>query len=201
MAKIEYKWREDAPQPKVEAQVFGDLVDDLAKNDPTGGVKAQTIVEVARKRNSPIHALFEWDNEVAGEAHRLAQARGYLGALQITRVHIKEGRAVSNRAFFSVRTTEQKRYVPRERILGDADLKRQVLQDACNDLQIYIRKFNLVVGLGTYIPRMEQVLSEMVDESNRITEEALREKPERTARSRRAMKAVNDNKQAVAGAG
>lgn len=40
-----------------------------------GDVRASTVVDEARPKDSPIHDQFEWDNRVAGEQYRLAQAR------------------------------------------------------------------------------------------------------------------------------
>lgn len=49
-----------------------------------GGLRDVDVLADARKKTSPLHSHFEWDDTAAAEAHRLAQA----GAL-IRRVHVK----------------------------------------------------------------------------------------------------------------
>lgn len=47
----------------------------LLSLDRDGEITADEVLEAARPPASPIHDLFEWDDLVAGEAHRLDQAR------------------------------------------------------------------------------------------------------------------------------
>lgn len=48
------------------------------------GLRDVDVLADARKKTSPLHSHFEWDDSVAAEAHRLAQA-----ASLIRRVHVK----------------------------------------------------------------------------------------------------------------
>jgi len=40
-----------------------------------GNLTPEMILEEARSEASPLHSLFEWDDQVAGEKYRLGQAR------------------------------------------------------------------------------------------------------------------------------
>lgn len=48
-----------------------------------GRFTSQDLVDAARNKKHPMHSDFEWDNEIAGEAHRRSQARGYISAVRV----------------------------------------------------------------------------------------------------------------------
>lgn len=48
-----------------------------------GEITPRAVVEDARAKSSPLHALFEWNNGKAADAYRLAQAREVIGSVTI----------------------------------------------------------------------------------------------------------------------
>jgi hypothetical protein len=170
MAK--YQWKKDGPKPSVDAQVFGETVEKIAGD--LISAKPEDIVEVARPKTSPIHPMFEWRNDKAAELYRRAQARHFIGALQIVRVEFSDGPTVSNRAFFSVRTSNRTGYIDHGRILSDRDLKRQVLETARQELENYIRKFGSIMALGNYVQRLQEIIDEMRDSADAVVFDATR---------------------------
>lgn len=75
-------------KPIATLEVVGvpsDVADRLASiHRKAGGLRDVDVLADARSETSPLHSHFEWDDSLAAEAHRLAQA----GAL-IRRVHVK----------------------------------------------------------------------------------------------------------------
>lgn len=75
-------------QPTAALEVVGvptDIAQRLASiYQKAGGLRDTDVLADARKKTSPLHSQFEWDDTTAAEAHRLSQA----GAL-IRRVHVK----------------------------------------------------------------------------------------------------------------
>lgn len=61
----------------VSAQVFGEVYYSLKKRTP------EELLAVARKRSSPLHRLFEWNDHRAAHQHRLVQARIMVNSLQV----------------------------------------------------------------------------------------------------------------------
>jgi hypothetical protein len=173
MAK--YQWKKDGPTPTISAQVFGETVEKIS-TDLTSA-KAEDIVNAARPSKSPIHKMFEWRNNKAAELYRRAQARNFIGSLQIVRVEFSEGPTVSNRAFFLVKTGDRTGYIDHERILSDRDLKVQVLETARQELENYVRKFGSVMALGNYIQRLQAVIDEMRDNADSLLSEASQRRP------------------------
>lgn len=170
MAK--YQWRDDGPTPKIDAQVFGETVEKIAGD--LVSAKPDDIVEAARPKKSPIHDMFEWRDDKAAELYRRQQARHFVGALQIVRVEFSDGPTVSNRAFFSVNTGERTGYVGHGRILGDHDLKKQVLESARQELESFIRKFGSVMALGNQVKRLQEILDEMRESADAVVFDATR---------------------------
>lgn len=48
-----------------------------------GEITASVLVELARPKNSPAHAGFEWDNGKAAEEYRLIQARRWIKLIEV----------------------------------------------------------------------------------------------------------------------
>lgn len=176
-----FKWRDGGPEPKVAAETFGSVVESLAGDGALASVPPGAIVDAARKRNSPIHALFNWDNDDAAELYRKDQARALIGRLQIVRVQVSDGPTLSSRAFFSVRVGDKRGYVAQDKILSDRDLKKQVIESAQRDLEAYLAKYAGVMAFGTFMPRLQSVLDEMKADIDALTSEAT--KPKTTRRS------------------
>lgn len=176
-----YQWKDDGPTPKVDAQVFGETVEKIAGD--LVSAKPEDIVQAARNEKSPIHAMFEWRDDKAAELYRRVQARSFVGALQIVRVEFSEGPTVSNRAFFFVNTGERTGYVDHSRILGDHDLKKQVLDSARQELESFIRKFGSVMALGNHIKLLQEILDEMRESADAVVFNATR-RPERAQKTK-----------------
>lgn len=165
-----YTWKPGGPKPPVDAQVFGNVVEQIAGE--LEAAKPEDIVEYARSRKSPIHGLFEWRDDAAAELYRRQQARHYVGALQIVRVEFSKGQALSNRAFFHVRTQSRAGYMETDRILSDRDLTQQVLETARKELESYLLKFGSVMALGTVVPRLQAIVDEMRDSADQLLTDA-----------------------------
>jgi hypothetical protein len=170
MAK--YQWKLDAgPKPKVDPQVFGDIVEKIAAK--LGAAKPQDIVEEASNPRSPIHEeFFQWTDKEAAKLYRLDHARHLIGALQIVRVEYSEGQTISDRGFFHVNTGPRTGYVGQERIMNDQDLKKQVLETVRADLENILRKFGAVMALGNYVPRLQAIIDDMRDDADSVLVQA-----------------------------
>ncbi len=67
-----YAWRRSMP---VSAEVIGAELEKLQEEN--GGLTPSILVEAARPESNPLHRLFVWDNDTAGEKYRQIQA-GYI---------------------------------------------------------------------------------------------------------------------------
>lgn len=73
MSKV-YKWRRHL---NGDAQAVGEWLYTLPDRS------AEAIVEAARKKNSPAHGIFEWDDSEAAKQFRLVQARVLVQSIDV----------------------------------------------------------------------------------------------------------------------
>ena len=83
-----------------QATLIGKTMEDLKKKHKTDTVSAQMLVNAAKAKRSPLHTLFEWDDQVAANEYRLIQARKYLACVEV--VVIVDEEVSSTKAFHSV---------------------------------------------------------------------------------------------------
>lgn len=76
-----YEFRARAAVGRETAQIIGETL--LALGGDRRPVQAREFLDAARPPTSLTHRLFEWDDAVAAEAHRLDQARFYLRTIEI----------------------------------------------------------------------------------------------------------------------
>ena len=144
-----YKW--GAISYKVPAQVAGEEVERIARIKP---LTPEVIVEESKEQQSPLHPIFEWDNERAGHEWRKQQARVMLGNLvtvQIEEVELKE----PTRAFINVAKQESS-YTAVDVVLKDEDLFNQVRRQALGELEAYQRKYQEFLDLKRHYVWLEK---------------------------------------------
>lgn len=91
------------------------LRDDLNAIKQRAGVLTPALVlEEARPAESRLHARFEWDDAIAGEAYRLEQAHRLIQSVQITQRR-PDGSKLTVRAFQAIRNG------PNDFVYGDSD--------------------------------------------------------------------------------
>lgn len=87
-----------------------------------GRLTPRDVVEESSAPDSPLHDRFEWDDTVAAERYRLAQAAGLIRSAKVRFVDSSSQEARTVRAFVSVRDnayTTQQGYQPTEEVLAD----------------------------------------------------------------------------------
>jgi hypothetical protein len=82
MKKITYRWQEGV-NFQVPAEIVGNIVSDIQQRE--GKCRPIDLVNMARSENSPIHALFEWDDFKAAEESRKETARTVLRSYVIVK--------------------------------------------------------------------------------------------------------------------
>jgi len=97
------------------------------------------VVQAARAEDSILHPLFDWNDTVAANKHRLFQARSVINTISVTFVGKKTD------AYFSanviINNEPIKAYFSAEKVFSDEELKRQVLETALQELKYWERKY------------------------------------------------------------
>ena len=137
----QYRPAQGAQFDEDQAVVLGKAVEKLG-----GAAKPKQIVDLARPANSPLHSMFEWDDDAAAEKYRLAQARNHLNHLEIV-VTIK-GKPEGTRAFHSVRVEigdeeeTERMYCSVPLVRSNRKLSDQVIATALKELEGWQRRYS-----------------------------------------------------------
>lgn len=98
-----------------------------------GKLTAESVLDSARSKRSPLHTRFEWNDTVAAHEYRLEQARQMIRLC----VTVVEGQTV--RAFVHVRSAGT--YAPTEEVMATTDWRDEVLRDFRRDAAAFEKKW------------------------------------------------------------
>ena len=137
-----------------------------------GALTPGNVVESARPEDSPLHDSFEWDNEKAGDAYRLVQARALIRRVYIIKPsNDDENPKQLMRAYVSVSNGDSERdreYVTLTKAMNDAQMRMQVLRNALRDAQAFMAKYKSLKELSSVIGEMEKFVSKTHSETTEL---------------------------------
>lgn len=154
-----FTWRV-APNGGIAAPVAASALATIYQRD--GAVTATAVVDTARAEASPLHAAFEWNDEVAGEKYRESQAEHLMRSLvvvyrkpdgeptQPTRYLVKvrgrDGEEVEREEVATALAPHN--YVPVQRVMDDADLRHRYVRQAYGELTAWRRRYQGIAELA-----------------------------------------------------
>lgn len=148
-----YEWKPGAHVGGLNAQKVGDRLQDLYARH--GAVTPTLVLEEAKKKRSPLHKGFEWDDKEAAQQYRLTQARLIVRSVIVRRPDsIGEYRAV--RAF--VHIGEDSDYESIDVVLSVAEKRGALLSQAWSDLEIIRRKYETLEELANVFAAMDELV-------------------------------------------
>ena len=138
MNKKEWSFRKGS-RIKADPTVTGEYLESLEAKH-AGGITPKILLVDARKKKSPLHDEFEWDDTVAAELHREEQARYILRHIEVMLVLAPKD-SLPVRAFAHVETAGAPGYVNIEAVLSTLDYRDQILDQALSELRSFRRKY------------------------------------------------------------
>lgn len=156
-----YKAARGARITDEQAQRFGERIETLAEGG-NGSVTPQVVYEDAKKKRSPLHEYFEWDDSAAAETYRMGQARELLRGIHVV-VTKDSGEEEEVRAFHHVviervDVPAESTYAPLARVLSEDDLRRQVLSKAMHEFEQWRKRYNQYQELAPLFKAFEKVV-------------------------------------------
>lgn len=134
-----------------------------------GTLSPEAVVKAAKAKGSPLHDYFDWDDTEAARCWRLAQA-GHL--IRRVRVRLVESKQEPIRAFVSLtsdRTAGRPGevsgsgvYRPIERVLGDVELRAQLLDDALHEMRAFKSKYSRLSELREVFSAMDAAIQKQL---------------------------------------
>jgi len=77
-----YTWKMKGLAKKVDPSIAANELQRI--QNIYGSITPEILVKEAKKRNCPLHKIFEWNDTKAAENYRLQQARILLNNIQVT---------------------------------------------------------------------------------------------------------------------
>lgn len=152
---------------KEKAQRYGERIAVLEEEN--GGLFPELLVEDAIKEDSPLHDWFEWDDKRAARRHRIEQAEYLLRSI-VVEVE-SPGGAQEVRAFHVIKVDEDDktndgrdmqrgRYVSIQNVLAEPDHRRQLVENALRELEIWKNKYKQYQELVLAIETIDKILEQ-----------------------------------------
>jgi len=152
--------------------------------DPEGKLRPRTVVDLSEDKNHPLHDYFDWDNELAGDKWRLAQARGLIRV--VVTVLPTDDRPV--RAYHSLRGERSPpeeddelgstgSYRPLQEIVSNDAMRAMLLHDALCDLQTLQNKYQQLVELAGVFEAAREVRVKATETKSKAKATTAKAKP------------------------
>ncbi len=153
MDRNRYSWRPGS-RIRIDPQKAGAELA-LIEKETKASLTPEAVLERARTSNSSLHDHFEWDDSVAAEQHRLAQASELIRSIvvDVSRSNLSVKHV---RAFVSVQQDGERSYVSTARAMSDADLRKQVVRQAWDDFQALRRRHEGLSELARIFEAIDQ---------------------------------------------
>lgn len=160
---------------KCSPQVVGETLDKLSQ---TTEVTAKSFLDISRPEDSPTHGLFEWDDAIAAEQYRLQISGCVIRSIEVTRIQVEETTSevsiveadekkdnqTFNRAYVNVNKSagfQPAKFVPVHQAMSNEDMRKQVLQNALDELNAYKRKYYMLSELSKVFDAIQEVEYEL----------------------------------------
>jgi hypothetical protein len=122
-----------------------------------GILRPEDVVDAARDEKSPLHSKFEWDDSAAAHQYRLCQAR-HLINVSVKYIELDKEQ-VPVRVFVSLTPDRQNPgggYRPISTVMSDAQLRRQLLDDARDEMILFEKKYHRLKELKEVFAAMRK---------------------------------------------
>ena len=150
---MEYRWKPGS-RVVIKAQVAGEEIERI-REACGDNLKPANVVKAARKRRSPIHDAFEWDDATAAQERREDQARYMLRSLTVIIEESPE--SGPTRAFVTIEIDDSERYMAIGTVLMSSDLRAQLLTRAKRELIAWQRRYAELHELAAVFAAIETV--------------------------------------------
>jgi hypothetical protein len=140
-----------------------------------GRITPEQVVEDAKDPDSPLHAYFEWDVELAAKQRWLDQARTLIRSVKI--VTKTEKRTVVSVALVRDPSLDpsQQGYISVRKVQTDEDMAREVLLDSFQRAAAALDRARKLAAVF----KMDAEVGEFIDRLNLMREHVAREQPAR----------------------
>lgn len=170
--ELTYSWR-DGSRVKADPSDAAKVFETIVKRD--GALTPQAVVAASKKATAPLHGCFEWDNERAGEAYRMDQAR-YLIRSHVIIYRQNEGaEPETSRSFVSLSELRmaadetEYSYRPVTAILKDDVMRSAYLASILREIESFKRRYASINELAAVLDEMDKASAVLRQSIGRLT--------------------------------
>ena len=145
-----YQWKTGS-RHVVAPEVAATVMNRLAQQNK---LDAETLVEVSRSEDAPLHGEFEWDDQMAAGEYRKEQARHLIQHLVIMHDEMPETPPV--RAFFKI-STDTSVYEPIEAIITQPDKRTRLYNVALSELKSVRQKYSSIQEFAKVFAEIDEL--------------------------------------------
>lgn len=157
MGNAVYQWKSQMAFASVDPQAVGERLERI-RLDKSGELTPEFVLEDAREAKSPLHGCFEWDDGLAAERYRLTQAGDVIRSITVVvSAPNPETPSTRTRAFVNVETEAGRHYTSIAHAMSDADLRKQVLHRAFQELQSWRSRYTEYQELAAVFGAIDEV--------------------------------------------
>jgi hypothetical protein len=154
-----YKW--ESYKYSVPAEVVGAEFEKIEKEH--GKVTSEFVLDSARDTDSPLHSMFEWNNEIAGEKYRLHQATIIILSLKVEKE--TEEKPKTLRAYYNVSESEKKgSFINVDSAFSNPDTQEIILKRALREFQAFRTKYENLKEFAKVFKEFDEVFTSLIDE-------------------------------------
>ena len=154
-----YKW--ESYKYSVPAEVVGAEFEKIEKEH--GKVTSEYVLDSARDTDSPLHSMFEWNNEIAGEKYRLHQATIIILSLKVEKETEKKPKTL--RAYYNVSESEKKgSFINVDSAFSNPDTQEIILKRALREFQAFRTKYENLKEFAKVFKEFDEVYTSLIDE-------------------------------------
>lgn len=156
-----YTWNANRSHPNVDAAIVGRTIESIVQRH--GRCAPSTLVKEAQPEDSPLHALFTWDDTAAAANWRTHEARRIINAITV-RVQTNKGE-VEAPAFVSVGRIKDNAehgtgYRPLNVVIADRNFRAEALQTALAELNAIRRRYQAIRDLDPVWESLARIAAE-----------------------------------------
>ena len=147
---MQYRFKSWAQQLPIDPQTAGEHLEALSRQHG-GRLTPDQVLADARKKRSPLHPCFEWDDTAAAEAYRLVQARFLMRTVVVIfETNDKEPQEREIRAFVSLKEDEEEgqrtsvSYRPISDVMENPEDRKELLARALKELEDWQGRYEML---------------------------------------------------------
>lgn len=131
-------------------------------HERTGTLTPQAVLDEARKKSSPLHAHFTWDNSAAAQKFRLLEAAMLI---RTVRVRVSYEEETHRAPAFLLPVRGESNYRKTEDVMSNTELSSAMLDLARAELAAFKKRFGTLQALQSLLSAIDKTLNDLAPAS------------------------------------